>query len=954
MCQRPWVLDCRFVGLCCWMWVGCTSGSFGEPSVVSDTGIAEADGGDVAVGPSVGDAAYGLYTATSTLEVAWWTPVGANGAGSPIRLSPERGQGFGQGQGSVAYPIVTPDGKKVVLAFYPQGGGCVLYSVSTDGGTQDSAIRLADAPDLAALDRDITDTMLAYVSGDSLYVTPLDGSGAQNPLRVAMAPDGERIEKPQWVKGLQRLTYRTTPVSGGKSRVFSVAADGSQWQRPVALFAAGETVDWVAASLPDGKIVVRGADDRLFVMPAVGGEAIPITPLGKLATVAGISDDGHRVAVEWRTHSFSDRELVSVSTLGLDLEPPVILTEAPVGTLMSVASDTGDRIAWVVPEDGAKWGAYEASFGDPLTQPRHRIAPVHDEKLFLTDYSATERAVVFSTESGKVYVASVHQGEPTPLRLVHSVPKIVNFSFPWPSFSVDGNHVLFSANTPDGWKAWVVPTKGGTAVGVAPPWYSDLVTPFGVLASVHTTQSRILRKNVDGGKELPITGVHQAPVLFPFMESQKKWVLYANGFPKWGWYAGAVDGATVGAPQLVLPLPNPTSYIPSDERPPVVGEWLIQLHNGVLKAYPISPPSPDDPVVLAADGVTRFVVEPDSHRVIFAAGNQVRAMTTSPIESAEWGKAVVVMAEVESVAGLLVTQDGNRVVALTQGPNGAQVLAAHSDGTDAQAPWVVSEGVMGWPMGAVVSPAGDTVVVIYSVMPTAVPHPDLMLVSTIQPTPNTRRVVPNGFLPWGIKECCDVDFQPTGSHFMTQDGKWGIFVGPDGLYSARMDGRDATSPIWLGKKSAKMGDGLSPDGVHVLNADGTELDVSTVGVSGSQRVIAENLPGPIVEARWHTNSQVVVIRTAQGSGTLVAGGLYRIDLSQGATVQTVVPENGLVTGFVGFVPGIATEAMVFQGAEGGDLSLYRVDMVGGKPVTTPWTEIDDTAESWVGMQSKTP
>ncbi|NUN16252.1 MAG: hypothetical protein HUU55_21705 [Myxococcales bacterium] len=830
----------RWLGCLSLVWAACSAGGVTDPQIVPDDvvgdGLLEQDLGNGAAPTGT----QGIFTAVSSLDVAWWTPVGAGGVGNPLRLSPERGLGFGQGQGSVAYPIVAPDGKTVVVVFYPLTGGSLLYALFTDGSSQQNAVLLADAPDLSALERDISSTMLAYVSKETLYVVPLDGSGVHNPTKVATASPGERIEKPQWVKGQKRLTYRLTPIAGGKSRVLSAAADGSEYLQPIPLMVAGEPVDWVAGLLPGGKIIVRGDDDRLFVMTATGDNVIPISPLGKLATVAGISDSGHRVALELRTNSFSDRELISVSILGTDTENPVVLTETPVGTLTSVAAESGGKIAWVVPEDGGKWGLYAGSFDDPAAFPRHLIAPLHGEKLYLTDYSAAGGAVVVSTESGNVYVADVTPGAPKPLRLLFSVPEIVNHSFPWPTFSADGNHVMFSANTPKGWQAWAVPTAGGETTEVMPPWYTDLIGPFGILASVPTTRSAIWTNDVGGGQAKTVTVVHESPILFPDVDEGTAYVLYATAHPKPGWYVGATDGNDAGAPLRIIDLPDMDSYIMPADRPTIVGDFAVSQKDGVLSAFSLSSPVPNNPVVLVPSGVTTFVTHPKTGRIFWAVGKDVQSITVPPSGSSEWGTPMVVMSAVEPPQGLLVTADGTRVVAVTQGADGARVLAARANGEDVNTPWVVDEGVIGWPMGAALSPAGDTIVVIYSVMPTAVPHPDLMLVSTVQPTPNSRRVVPAGFLPWGMAGCCDIVFQPADPRFMTPDGVWGIFVGPDGLYSARMDGSHAADPILLGEKTAQAGDGLSPDGKGVLSADATGVYLGAVGIAGSQRLLASS------------------------------------------------------------------------------------------------------------------
>ncbi|NUN16539.1 MAG: hypothetical protein HUU55_23175 [Myxococcales bacterium] len=93
----------------------------------------------------------------------------------------------------------------------------------------------------------------------------------------------------------------------------------------------------------------------------------------------------------------------------------------------------------------------------------------------------------------------------------------------------------------------------------------------------------------------------------------------------------------------------------------------------------------------------------------------------------------------------------------------------------------------------------------------------------------------------------------------------------------------------------------------------------------------------------------MIIRTQDGWGTVATGGLYRVEVADGASLQTLVPESGAVSGFVGFLPDSAGKGVLFQSTAGGDVSLYRLDKIDGEPVVVPWTAVDDTAETWVGI-----
>lgn len=886
----------------------------------SQSGGGDATGGDASMAPAGEPRAVVIVEAG--VDVPWLVPVGPEGAGEPVALGPRRGAGYGAGEGQLAYPQLTPDGTTVVAVFQPLEGPDVLVALAADGSGAAAPVAVATAEELSPLERAYGDGLVAYVDRD-LYVAPLDG--ASPPVLVARAGDGHTIEDPAFVPGGRVAFVRAKQPSGTGSAVLTASTDGSDADAPPAAGGAAP-LERLARVLPDGRLLGYRADGRLYAA-AVGGDVVALTPEGWLVTLVGASADGAHVVAELRTTWSDGRELVSAATDGSDAATPDALTLEPTADLEAVVSRDGARVAWVGKGTGSQWAVYEAPIVPvPGDQPR-RVSAWASQRLHVTDYLASFGALVGANDTAALRFPLPGDEQTAPV-VLHSTT-VVNHSGPWPVVSADGAHVLFDANTPDGWRSWVVPLAGGTPTEHAGAWYRDLVTPFGILSHEYVTlgQGRAVG---DDGAVTELTPWHEAPLQGAFVTEDGAWLVYACEAPAPGFYAARADTtagpepAADGAP-LLLPPDSATGDWWA-RRPLYAGGTLAMRWGDVVEGVALDAPEVSASVPLLVGVTGDPLVHPATGLVIAPQGDRVVAVSAKggpPREVADAGG---------PVTGVALDSTGDRVLVVAQPGGPAVVLAAAVDGSDA-APLVVGAELPGWLLS--LTPLHQRVLSEHSVEATAVPHPDLLLASSYDvAAPETVTVAHAPYVRWGGEAGTLGAPGLAAPLLVTADGAHVLLQGPGGLYSARTDGADAT-PRLLGPAVTQVGAGLGPDGETVLAAGEGTLTAAVAGQDGSQRVLAE-VDAPVVEARFVPTDPILVIyRTEDWTAP---GTLWSVPLAGGAPAKLADGAGAIVA--------VRDDGAVLFEVAATDRGVSVVPAAGGEPVRL--TPPDDAGEAFVG------
>lgn len=878
-----------------------------------------------------------IVTEEAGVDVPWLVPVGPDGAGAPIALGPRRGAGYGGGEGTVSYPQLTPDGSTVVALFTPLEGPGELYALPTDGSGVAAPVAIAQVSALSALDRAYDAGRVAYVDGGDLYVAPLDGGAA--PVLVARSGQGAVLEGPRFVPGGERLAFVRTEQPGGARQVRAALLDGTEAEAPPVIGGAAP-LERLAGVLASGGVLGYGADDRLYAAPAAGGDAAPLTPEGWLASLVGVSTDGARAVVSLRTTWSDGRELVSVATDGSDAATPVKLTVDLTEDLEAVVSTDGQRAAWAGKGAAGQWAVYEGPVAPVGLDAPRRITAWAAERLHVTDYVATAGALVGANESGAVLRFPLPGGEQTQPVVLHVVADVVNWSNPWPRLSTDGAQVLFDANTATGWKSWVLPLSGGAPVEHPGAWYRDLVTPHGIILDEPVTLGALVAVEPHG-PATALTAWHEAPILDAYVSADDAWVVYACEAPVAGWYAARTDtvgpaepGASPGGAVLLRGADAQDSWW--SIRPLYVDGTLLRRAGDVVEAVRLGEEAGvSSPLLTGVTGAP--VVHAPTGRVVAPQGGRV---VSAP---AAGGEPTVVLDAGAPVTGLVVLPTGDRVLAVVQPGGGALLLAAAVDGSEASAPLAVGAELPGWLLSVTPTADGARVLSEHSVEATAIPHPDVLLTSTVGgAAPGTAELTHAPFVRWGGEG--DALSTPTEAPplVITTDGAHVVLQGPDGLYSARTDGSE-TSPKLLGPATRSVGAGLGPDGRTVLAAGDGTLTAAVAGQVGSQRSLVEMLAQPVAEALFAAGG-TVLIRTGDPGGA--TGALLSVALGGGEAVE-LLPQ-GSSGALVSTGPG--GEALVATVGEV-DRGLFLVPATPGQEVER-LTAQDDAGETFVGWTGR--
>ncbi|MGH9002022.1 MAG: TolB family protein [Acidimicrobiia bacterium] len=144
---------------------------------------------------------------------------------------------------------------------------------------------------------------VAYIGGRSLSVMAADGTD-----RKALATLGPYNPRPSWSPDSRRIAFHSD-LAGG-TRIFTINADGTELRE---VFAGGEHPVW---SPDGGSIAFLGGDSRIWIAPAAGGGAYPLTSQGAVASRLSWSPDSRSIAAfvadpeirKWVLHTFEVHE----------------------------------------------------------------------------------------------------------------------------------------------------------------------------------------------------------------------------------------------------------------------------------------------------------------------------------------------------------------------------------------------------------------------------------------------------------------------------------------------------------------------------------------------------------------------------------------------------------------------------------------------------------------------
>ena len=936
----------HLVGLLCAMVLsalgGCGSSTEGSALPVDAAADAGGDAGPVPDTDAPPATAL-VYVAHRGVSTPWFVPVDGSGAGPAVQLGPRRGAGYGLGEGDVSYPLVTPDGATVVVAFYPLATpsssasfGAVLFALPVTGAGATAPVRVASAADLHVLDRDARDGWLAYVDGRRLYAARLDGSNAGAEVPVAEVAEGQEIRSPRFVVGTSYVAYQRGTWSGGAAEVVVSEVPGAGAPGAVVQTTAGPA-ELLAGELEGGRLVVRGPDDRLYAVDIDGTkEPVVLTPEGVIADFVGATADGSRIVAELRTTWAEDRELISAAADGSDATAPKKLTPKPAQGLSPLMSRDGAAVAWTTKNEVGQWAVFVAPSSGLTPSQDPRVSSWSAQRLYVTAFDAAAGALVGARDDGAV-LALATAGEPVAPKVLALVSDVVNLSIPWPVLTVDGQRVLYDANTATGWHAWTVPVKGGEATELPDAWYRDLITPFGLLHHEYVEEGAVFKAGLTPGSPTPLTDWHDSAIVDARLVPGGGHVVYAASSPAPGWYAASTTPP--GPPGRTLVMDAPAAATPSSgwspDRPLETKTHLVRINGGKVESAALDGSNVGAPLILAGEATSPFVIDSEGGRALFVGASGVAAARVDGSEPP-----VLLLKTAGPVRQIALLPDSQRALVAIGGDTGATIYAAPLDGSGADAPVLVAQDLPGWLIGMAPTAGGAYVYTVHSVEATAVPHPDVLLAARTDGATGGAAypLAPAGYTLW------------SGGPVSSPNGLNALLGGPAGLYSARSDGSEAAAPRHLGSATETIGPPFSPDGTHLLLREGGSAVVVTLGQSDSQVGLTTAADGGAVRGEWTISGDRVVLLLSDAKGFDLSGALALVEtIEPPSPPQRLHPAEFRGTHLHSLTPD--GEAAVVESQYGMDRSLYLVPLASGQAhaLPKPTTPIDDAGETFVGF-----
>jgi TolB protein len=345
----------------------------------------------------------------------------------------------------------------------------------------------------------------------------------------ALAPDG-------------RLAF-TAPVEG-KAAIFVAGPDGADaTRRTFGIWDAGPL--WS----PDGAWIAfyRDSSANIWVVPAAGGDAVPLTATPEAETQIGWLPDGSGVLFQRQGRGSYDTWSVTVpggkESRLLDVDAPHLAMPSPDGSRIAYfRMAAGQQTLWV-------W--------DRATDAHRQLTDEGFEGLSEQNlrgmWSPDGKSVVYGsrrTGSQDLWIANVETGE------LRQLTRHIADEFD-PRWSPDGQWVAFRSTRGGQSDVWVIPTAGGQAVRV--------------------TDDQDVELAVDWSSDGTALTFHRAPA------TAHLWTVPVVG--------GAPRQLTSGAAQDASPRVSPdgTRVLFSSDRSGNADLWVVPLAGGEPQRLTDSP-----------------------------------------------------------------------------------------------------------------------------------------------------------------------------------------------------------------------------------------------------------------------------------------------------------------------------------------------------------------------------
>jgi Tol biopolymer transport system component len=430
--------------------------------------------------------ALGVAMVAAVAAIVWM--VAREGGGSPIPDGTPRQVTTGDGWNRD--PALSPDGSRIAFAS-DRGGNSDIYIVDARGG---NALRITDSPGQETEPAWFPDgSAIVYTHDDgqdvSLWKVGQMGGGGTLLLpdakNAAISPDG------------RRLAFARARA-GGFIRIGVATLENPTDARLLTRDGDGLFNHMNPAWSPNCRTIVYTGHDRLWEIPADGGEARPLTGVGSIAidptwapSGTAIVFESHRdgIAALWwvgadggepRRYSLGsgseghptfsrDGRRFAYSTRSDHEE--ILLKDVKTNRQFPIPGSRDDRMPTLAPDGSAvafvskRWGRTAELWIQPLENGRPAGPPRR-----LSDGGPTVSHPAFSPD-GRWIACYRIQGEVRDLwafpaqggeaqRLTDHPAADLH-----PSWSPDGREIAFVSDREDGFQIWIVPVEDGVTTG---------------------------------------------------------------------------------------------------------------------------------------------------------------------------------------------------------------------------------------------------------------------------------------------------------------------------------------------------------------------------------------------------------------------------------------------------------------------------------------------------------
>ncbi|MCA9666304.1 MAG: hypothetical protein KC503_11975 [Myxococcales bacterium] len=925
------------------LWSGCP----GRPASSADAGADDsgqpsADG--FAPDGSAGAIGGAIFVATAGLERPSFLAAVAP-AGSQRLIGPERGSGYGLGEGELRFMAATPDGTRVVARFTGRDKRTHLFALSTDGSTAAAPVRVASGGYIDSVVLSPGGRELLYVDQQhALYRARLDGADAAAPRLLATVAQPAQLERPRWASAAARAVFEIdvqTPASQTAATIHAVRLDGRDGSGTgLALTSSADpgTQHRVQAVL-GGARLVASLGGALWAIPAAGGQRVRLTPSDRYAALVGVAAGETQLVVTLAQGANWPRSIALVDTAGASADQPDVLA-GPFDRLQAIMSPDGMFAAYVAREQGGStWRVYEVSLAaGALPVPRAASAPLQAQP-YLSAFSADGRALLACRNADRTLLRIDRPADATaqPAVLFRGPASQQGCPSSIRSSPAGGGIVLFNAHDQDGaWATFRVAQAGGAAERLFRGGHVELL-PSGVVHFDFGFATAALFRTVERAAPARLTPWHRASIDAARLVGDR--VAYHVAGDEDAWFVVRVDGGDRDAPRQV----TPHGAGGADTLVTATAARLVLHARGApagarsLAAYALDGSAPGSAQVLAANA-TRVLVAPDGVSLAFTSASALYVSTLD-------GAAPVRVIDNITPHAIAFDLAGKRIIAADD----QRVIAAALDGSQAATPTFVASEPGVYALD--VAPRRGRVLLTLATLDTAVPHPRTVLTARLSGANAAAYVpiAPDGYLLLDTPELA----APSSKRAPVFDAseELALVRGPDGLYAARVDGSRASAPTKLLAASTSYGVSLlsglplspaaSGGGAWAVLADGAAHLVALDG-SFAARALTPELPaGAVHAARWADGGRVLVLHHDE---TLYAA---RVSGADAAALVAITASSQRV----GTLQGVTVDgrSAIYQRLSGSDRSLMLAPIAQAGSPATPLSPIDDATETLVGL-----